>query len=125
MQVEEKASRPPLTPTEPITSLANTESEPLSQEEADEIFFEAVSEIPTQPLPKLTTREETQAIILMYVFVLSFIIGSLIALITNPTVTIDLVPISKHVSVTTQLAISTRTLPPVTLKIVNRTNHRQ
>jgi len=115
MQVEEKASRPPLTPTEPITSLANTESEPLSQEEADEIFFEAVSEIPTQPLPKLTTREETQAIILMYVFVLSFIIGSLIALITNPTVTIDLVPISKHVSVTTQLAISTRTLPPVTL----------
>src|SRR6266566_7844470 len=115
MQVEEKASRPPLTPTEPITSLANTESEPLSQEEADEIFFEAVSEIPTQPLPKLTTREEIHALLFLSVLVLSFLAGSLIALIIYPTVTITLVPVQKSTQLTTTLPIATRSLPPITL----------
>jgi len=119
MHVEEKEAKLAGTSTEPVseplTPLAHSESEPLSQEEADEIFLNAVSEIPTQPLPKLTTREEIQALLFLSILVLSFIVGSFIALITYPTVTIDLVPISKHVSLTTQLTLPVRTIAPVTL----------
>ncbi len=119
MNVEEKETKPAVTPKEPVSeplkNLANAQSEPLSQEEADEIFLNAVSEIPTQPLPKLTTREEIQALLFLSILVLSFIVGSFIALITYPTVTIDLVPISKHVSLTTQLTLPVRTIAPVTL----------
>ena len=119
MHVDEKETTPAVTPTEPVSeplkNLATTESEPLSKDEADEIFFHAVSEIPTQPLPKRSTREETHALIFLYVLVLSFIAGSLIGILTYPTVTIDLVPISKHAVFTTLLEIPTRTLPPVTL----------
>ncbi len=118
MHVDEKEAKPAVIPTEPVSEplhFAHSESEPLSKAEADEIFFEAVSEIPTQPLPKLTTREEIHALLFLSILVLSFIAGSLIALTTYPTVTIDLVPISKHAVFTTPLAIPTRTLPPVTL----------
>src|SRR5437764_5143943 len=119
MHVDEKEAKPAGTRTEPVSeplkNLANTESKPLSKDEADEIFVNAVAEIPTQPLPKRTTREETQALIFLSIFVLSFIAGSLIALITYPTVTVTLVPIQKSRELTTTLAIPTRSLPPVTL----------
>src|SRR5438067_12702218 len=120
MHVDEKETKQAVTPTEPISeplkNLANTESEPLSKEEADEIFFEAVSEIPTQPLPKPTTREEIHALLFLSVLVLSFLAGSLIALIIYPTVTIMLVPVQKSTQLTTTLTIPTRNLPPDTLK---------
>jgi len=118
MHVDEKETKPAGTPTEPVSeplNFAYLESEPLSKEEADEIFVNAVSEIPTQPLSKRRTREEIHALILLYVLVLFFIAGSLIGILTYPSVTIDLVPMSKRVSVLTQLSIPTRTLPPVTL----------
>src|SRR5207248_9255635 len=99
MQVDEKETKPAVTPTEPVSeplkNLANTESEPLSKEEAEEIFVNAVSEIPTQPLPKRRTREEIHALLFLSVLVLSFLAGSLIALIIYPTVTITLVPVQK------------------------------
>src|SRR5947208_11252063 len=85
MQVEEKEAKLAVTPTEPVSeplkNLANTESEPLSKDEADEIFVNAVAEIPTQPLPKRRTREEMHALLFLSVLVLSFLAGSLIALI--------------------------------------------
>jgi len=119
MHVDEKETKPAVTPTEPVSeplkNLANTESEPLSKEEADEIFVNAVSEIPTQPLSKRRTREEIHALILLYVLVLFFIAGSLIALIIYPTVTITLVPVQKSTQLTTTLPIATRSLPPITL----------
>src|SRR6266567_2684048 len=118
MHVDEKETKPAGTPTEPVSeplNFAYLESEPLSKEEADEIFVNAVSEIPTQPLSKRRTREEIHALILLYVLVLFFIAGSLIGILTYPSVTIDLVPMSKRVSVLTQLSIPTRTLPPATL----------
>ncbi len=117
--LQETPEQQPITPTEPVSeplgSLANTESEPLSKDEADEIFLNAVSEIPTQPLPKRTTREEIHALLFLYVLVLSFLAGSLIAFITYPTVTITLVPVYKSTQLTTTLAIPTRNLSPVTL----------
>src|SRR5947209_17259294 len=116
MQVDEKEAKPAGTPTEPVSEpleFAHSESEPLSKDEADEIFFHAVAEIPTQPLPKRRTREERQAVLFLSVLMLSFLGGSLIALLTYPTVTIDLVPIAKHAMLTTQLNIPTRTFVPV------------
>jgi len=118
MHVDEKETKPSETPTEPVSEplhFAHSESEPLSKAEADEIFFEAVSEIPTQPLPKLTTREEIHALLFLSVLVLSFLAGSLIALIIYPTVTITLVPVQKSTQLTTTLPIATRSLPPITL----------
>src|SRR5438552_1598937 len=41
--------------------------------------------------------------------------SSIMAIIMYPTVTIELVPISKHISFTTQLTLPVRTLAPVTL----------
>src|SRR6266568_1377508 len=118
MHIDEKEAKPAGTPTEPVSEplhFAHSESEPLSKAEADEIFFEAVSEIPTQPLPKLTTREEIHALLFLSILVLSFLAGSLIALIIYPTVTITLVPVQKSTQLTTTLPIARRSLPPITL----------
>ncbi len=121
MHVDEKEATPAGTPTEPVNeplkTLANAQSEPLSIDEADEIFFHAVSEIPTQPLAKL--REQKIAArhftLVVFLFVFSLLAGSIIAILMYPTVTIELVPISKHAVFTTQLSIPTRTFAPVTL----------
>src|SRR6266699_2992997 len=75
MHVDEKETKPAGTPTEPVSeplNFAYLESEPLSKEEADEIFVNAVSEIPTQPLSKL--REQKIAarhftlVVLLFIF---------------------------------------------------------
>src|SRR5205085_6874223 len=45
----------------------------------------------------------------------SFLGGTLLALLTYPTVTIAIVPVTKQSALTTPLALPTRTLAPVTL----------
>ena len=113
MHVDEKEAKQAVTPTEPVSeplSLAHLESEPLSKEEADEIFVNAVSEIPTQPLAKLREQKivARHFTLVVFLFVFSWLAGSIIAILMYPTVTIELVPISKHVVFRTQLSIPTR-----------------
>src|SRR5437016_3923134 len=106
MHVEEKEAKPAGTLTEPVSeplkNLANIEREPLSKEEADEIFFHAVAEIPTQPLPKYTQKQQELAErhfnICIILFVLSLLAGSMIALINQPVVTVTLIPLEKRAS---------------------------
>jgi hypothetical protein len=111
----QEASRPylpdaPADPqSEPLLSVTTTQDD-----DPEEIFLNAVAEIETQPLPQL---QEVcwPFVILTLMFFLSFVGGTIIGLITYPTVTIDVVPVTKHIAFTTQLSIATRVLAPVTL----------
>ncbi len=109
----------------PPTPLPAGDSEPLQPEttaqdhtwddDPDEIFRSAVSEIETQPLPPQPQETPWPVVVLLLAFLVSFVGGTVIALITYPTVTIAVVPVTKSVSVTMPLALSTRALAPVTL----------
>ena len=100
---EEEASYPHLTP-----------------EEAEAIFLVAVSEIPTQPLISASPQQQYAAtrylLLVTLLLFLSMAGGAVLGIVTYPSVTIDLVPVSRRVSITAQLAhLSTRTLAPVTV----------
>jgi hypothetical protein len=95
--------------SEAVTPLAATQDD-----DPEEIFLRAVAEIDTQPLPP---QQEIcwPLVFLTLVFFFSFMGGSIIALLTYPTVTIAVVPVTKQVSLTAPLTLPTRTLAPVTL----------
>lgn len=95
--------------SEPVTLLADT-----LDDDPEEIFLRAVAEIDTQPLPP---QQEIcwPLVFLTLVFFFSFMGGAVLALLTYPTVTIEVVPLTKQASLTTPLAFPTRTLAPVTL----------
>ena len=96
--------------SEPVTPLADTQDD-----DPEEIFLRAVAEIDTQPLPAQQQEVCWPLVFLTLVFFFSFLGGSIIALLTYPTVTIAVVPVTKQVSLTTPLALPTRALAPVTL----------
>ncbi len=102
----------PLTPSD----LAQMEIEDASPEA---IFLRAVEEIPTQPLPLFYPPVEEPLpwsfLGLVAVAILSFVGGAIIGILTAPSVTVELVPVSKRVTLSTQLALPTRTLAPVTI----------
>jgi hypothetical protein len=91
----------------------------LTEEEIEEIFRRAIAEIPPHLLVPQKTRQERRAerqvAIMLLIGVLSYIIGSAIAIVTYPTVTVVITPVSKSVTVTARLNIPTRDLVPVTL----------
>jgi hypothetical protein len=92
----------------------------LTPEEAEAIFLVAVSEIPTQPLLGASPQQQRAAtrylLLVMLLLFCSMIGGAVLGIVTYPNVTIDLVPVSKRVTLTAQLAhLPTRTLAPVTL----------
>ncbi len=95
--------------SEPVTPLAET-----LDDDPEEIFLRAVAEIDTQPLPP---QPEIcwPLVIVALLFFFSFVGGSVIGLLTYPTVTIDVVPVTRSATLTTPLALTTRTLAPVTL----------
>ncbi len=128
-QTEEKNTKPPIAPTEPVSEplrekihLANSDSEPLPPEEADEIFFRAVAEIPTQPLtPRFTPqweinrKLEQECAFTLFLFLFSLIAIAVLNVINQPIVTVTLLPVHKSVQLTTAIPVQTRTLAPVTL----------
>jgi baseplate J-like protein len=116
MQMQEKdapvshVQHTPLDPhSEPVMPLADAKDD-----DPEEIFLRAVADIDTQPLPP---RQEIcwPLVIVTLLFFFSFVGGSIIALLTYPTVTIEVVPVTKQVSLTAPLALPTRALAPVTL----------
>lgn len=111
----------------PSFAPANATSEPLTpasvpqtdtaDDDPDEIFLNAIAEIDTQPLsaPQQSQEVYWPLVILTLLCLFSFAGGTVIGLLTYPTVTIDVVPVTKSVTLTTPLALPTRTLAPVTL----------
>jgi hypothetical protein len=95
--------------SEPLMPLADTQDD-----DPEAIFLRAVAEIDTQPLPP---QPEIcwPLVIVTFLFFFSFVGGSVIALITYPTVTIDVVPVTRSATLTAPLALPTRPLAPVTL----------
>ncbi len=95
-------------------SLTNTVNEPL---DTDTIFAEYISSIDTQPLPKITPKEVIpwRFVLFTILLFLSFVGGTIVALVTYPTVTVTLTPLERTVTLTTSLALHTRQLSPITL----------
>jgi hypothetical protein len=104
----------PVRDSEPLLPEATSQDHTLG-DDPEEIFRSAVSEIETQPLPPQPPETPWSVVIAMLLFLLSFVGGTIIALMTYPTVTITVVPVTKSVSVTMPLALSTHALAPVTL----------
>ncbi len=123
-QTEEQESRPPVTPTElgsePLTPLPPDAVQPADDDDSpDAIFMRAVSEIPTQPLPKYTSREQeiVEPYFLCSVFLVVFclLVSSIAAVVNQPVVTVTLFPVHKSLQITTTIPLQTRQLAPVTL----------
>ncbi len=123
-QTEEQESRPPVTPTElgsePLTPLPPDAVQPADDDDSpDAIFMRAVSEIPTQPLPKYTSREQeiVEPYFLCSVFLVVFclLVSSIAAVVNQPVVTVTLFPVHKSLHITTTIPLETRQLAPVTL----------
>src|SRR5713101_5667999 len=92
----------PLDPhSEPVMPLADAQDD-----DPEEIFLRAVAEIDTQPLPP---QQEIcwPLVIVTLLFFFSFVGGSVIALVTYPTVTIEVVPVSRSATLTMPLALPT------------------
>ncbi len=120
-QTQAQQSKPAEPVSEPLTSLTPDTAQPSDDEEdsPDAIFLRAVSEIPTQPLPRHTSREEEIVGRYFGIFVLSVVlcllISSIAAVVNQPVVTVTLWPVHKPMQLTTTLPLQTRTLAPVTL----------
>ena len=92
----------------------------LTPEEAEAIFLVAVSEIPTQPLLGASPQQQRAAtrylLLVTLLLFCSMIGGAVLGIVTYPSVTIDLVPVSRRVTLTAQLAhLPTRSLAPVSI----------
>ena len=115
MQIEEKESRPAVTPTEPVseplTPLANDEAQ-LADEDGspDAIFLRAVTEIPTQPLsPRFTPQWEIERkvehhfLFMIFLVVFCLLATAILRIINQPIVTVTLLPVHKPVQLTTTI----------------------
>ncbi len=123
---EEKESRPEVAPTElisePLTPLTPDAVQPGEEDDDNgpgALFFRAVSEIPTQPLPKHRSREEeiVERYFTFSVFLVVFclLVSSIAAIINQPLVTVTLLPVHKSMQLTATVPIRTRTLAPVSV----------
>lgn len=107
--------------SQPADACLDPQSQPLAftddglDEDHDAIFLKAVAEIDTQPLSSAPQEVYWPMVFLLVLFFCSYVGGTIIALLTYPTVTITVVPVTKRVVLTTPLALATRALVPVTL----------
>lgn len=109
-------------PSIQATPLASGQLPPAAlQEEDDEtpeaILLRAITEIPTQPLGTSSQQRAVEHRVLLVILLcfLAFVGGSLLAALTYPTVTVEIVPRSTRAATTAHLALATRALAPVTV----------
>ena len=119
LEQEQQTVLPPLEPkdssSEPLLSVAVPRPGAQDDDDLDDIFLKAVAEIETQSLPPQHQEVCWPLVVLTLLLLLSFGGGTVVSLLTYPTVTVEVVPISKSVTLTTPLALPTRPLAPVTL----------
>ncbi|MGH2495090.1 MAG: baseplate J/gp47 family protein [Ktedonobacteraceae bacterium] len=101
----------------PLSSVPVLQPADDRDDDPDEIFLTAIAQTDTQPLPTLPQSQGVcwPLVCLTVLLLVSFAGGTAFALLTYPTVTIDVVPVSKSITWTTSLALPTRALAPVTL----------
>ena len=94
---------------------------PLTTAAIDAMFVEAISAIPTQPLPRQPSRrprlswQEVVETLLSLALILGSAAGLVWGILTYPGVTVTLVPVEQRSSLTTSLSLSLRPLPSVRL----------
>ena len=87
------------------------------------IFRREWSKLDTAPL---TEPVPVRVYVLLSLFIASFVVGSVLSLLTYPTVTVTITPIAKTITATMALALPTHQLAPVTLtqsRIAPTTGH--
>ncbi len=97
---------------------------PISQKLEDEddpdtIFAKAISELDTQPLPKLRNPIRWQDVLVNLIpisMILAAIFGIIWSVITYPIIYINITPVEKTVTITTLLSLATQTRSPKTIK---------
>jgi hypothetical protein len=121
MQEREKEQAQTLAPadpkSEPFPPVLVVQAEALD-DDPDEIFFNAVAEIDTQPLisPRIPyTWGEVVAHLACLLLIIGGMAGIVWQAITYPKTLVIVYAVEKPVSLTTTLAVATRTLAPVTL----------
>src|SRR6266566_8643561 len=69
----------------------------LAPEEVEETFLAAYAELPTQPLPAVPQQQaaDGRVLLCLLLFLFSFVGGAVIGIITYPTVTIEIVSLTK------------------------------
>jgi hypothetical protein len=96
------------------TDSLTPEDEYEFSDDPEVIFRREYSKLDTIPL-----RQPQQIywpmVWLVLVMFASFIVGAVIGIVTYPTVTVTIIPLSKHVTITTPFSLSVRQLQPVTL----------
>jgi len=121
MQGEETNTTPPATLTEPASEPVLSVLVPevdTKDDDPDEIFLNAVAEIDTQPLipPRIPyTWGEVGAHLACLLLIIGGMAGLVWQAITYPKTLVIVYAVEKPVSLTTTLAVATRTLAPVTL----------
>src|SRR5712691_5406345 len=107
MHTEQERERPlaqaPLDPQSELLPPGPALQAEATDDDPEEIFLNAIAEIDTQPLPPPPQQQEIYwpLVILTLLFFFSFVGGTVITLLTYPTVTIDVVPVTRSVTVTT------------------------
>jgi len=107
----------PVIPSDPVSKPNITPPDDKHPLDPESIFIEAISNIDTQPLPKIKSQEKIHwhFVIFTILVYVSFLGGSLLAVLTYPTVTVAIAPVEKSLSLTTTLSVNLRHLAPVTL----------
>lgn len=90
------------------------EDDEYFSDDPDVIFKREYARIDTIPLQQRDPMH-WQVVVCLYVFVFATIGGAIIGVLTYPTVTIEVAPMTKEVRYTAHLALQTRILAPVTV----------
>lgn len=101
----------------PLSSVPVLQPADDQDDDPDEIFVNAITQIDTQPLPALPPSPGVcwPLVCLTVLLLVSFAGGTALALLTYPTVIIDVVPVTRSITLTASLALPTRVLAPLTL----------
>ncbi len=115
-QVQEQAQVVPGDTEQLTTTQEQEEEEDYFSTDPDVIFRREYSKLETIPLKQAEPTTPWPSLLLFAAFFLSVVGGAVLGIVTYPTVTIDLVPVTKRVTITAQLPLlQTRMLAPVTL----------
>jgi hypothetical protein len=115
-QVQEQAQVVPGDTEQLTTTQEQEEEEDYFSTDPDVIFRREYSKLETIPLKQAEPTTPWPSLLLFAAFFLSVVGGAVLGIVTYPNVTIDLVPVTKRVTITAQLPLlQTRMLAPVTL----------
>lgn len=101
---------PPASESEPLMPSLLPQAD-VPEDDPEKIFLNAIAEIDTQSLPPQSPQPQEicwPLVILVFVCLFSCVAGTVMALLTYPTVTVAVVPVTRSVTLTMPLALLAR-----------------